>query len=239
MRLQSSISVVAIATVLLSSLVGCGENQANEPARAPETTSGAATLSNANGAESTSNATTQAMAHASANAAGVADTSTARTSLSSADTETSLNDMRIAQITDTANSGEVEQGRYAALHATNARVKAFAQHMVSAHTAIGQKMTAVLHKEGIIPAVSAESTKLGAGAQETLASLKTMTGSDFDKAYIDAQVKAHQEVLDALDNKLIPNAQDASLKVNLQQIRPMVAEHLKEAQDIQKTLEAH
>jgi predicted outer membrane protein len=40
-------------------------------------------------------------------------------------------------------------------------------------------------------------------------------------------VKAHQEVLDALDNKLIPNAQDASLKANLQQVRPTVAQHLK------------
>ena len=240
MRLRTSFPVVAIATVLLSGLAGCGENQANEPARAPETTSGTATLSNANGAESTSNSTTQPIASAppSASAAGVADTTTARTSLSSADTETSLNDMQIAQIADTANSGEVEQGRYAALHATNARVKAFAQHMASAHAAIGQKMTAVLHKEGILPAVSAQSTKLGAGAQETLASLKTKTGSDFDKAYIDAQVKAHQEVLDTFDNKLIPNAQDASLKANLQQVRPMVAEHLKEAQDIQKTLEA-
>lgn len=54
---------------------------------------------------------------------------------------------------------------------------------------------------------------------------------------IDAQVKAHQEVLDAFDNKLIPSARDASLKANLQQVRPMVAAHLKDAQDIQKALE--
>jgi putative membrane protein len=144
--------------------------------------------------------------------------------------------MQIAQIADTANSGEVEQGRYAALHATNARVKAFAQHMVSAHGAIGQKMTAMLHKEGIVPADSPQSNRLGTDAQQTFATLKTKTGIDFDKAYIDAQVKAHQEVLDTFDNKLIPNAQDASLKANLQQVRPMVAEHLKEAQDIQKAL---
>ncbi len=233
MRLRSSLSVVAMATGLLCGVAGCSENQANQPTRTPEMTSGTTTLSNANGAESTASPTAQP----SPNAAGVADTSTARTSVLS-DTETSLNDMQIAQIADTANSGEVEQGRYAALHATNARVKAFAQHMVSAHSDIGQKMSAVLHKEGIVPAVSTESTKLGAGAKETLASLKTKTSSSFDKAYIDAQVKAHQEVLDTFDSKLIPNVQDASLKASLQQVRPMVAEHLQEAQDIQKTLEA-
>jgi putative membrane protein len=144
--------------------------------------------------------------------------------------------MQIAEIADTANSGEVEQGRYASLHATDARVKQFAQHMTSAHSAIGRKVTAMLHKEGIVPAVSSQSTQLGADAQQTFASLRTKTGSDFDKAYIDAQVKAHQEVLDTFDNKLIPNAQDAQLKATLLQVRPMVAEHLKEAQEIQKSL---
>jgi putative membrane protein len=93
-----------------------------------------------------------------------------------------------------------------------------------ASSRIPSEVTASLHFNRSPAAAPLE---VGAGAQETLASPKTTTGSDFDRAYIDAQVKAHQEVLDALDNKLIPNAQDASLKANLQQVRPTVAQHLK------------
>jgi putative membrane protein len=184
-----------------------------------------------------SESSTPAPATASATgAAGIADTGGAKAAMTVPTPEVALSDAQIAQIADTANSGEVEQGRYATLHATNARVKQFAQHMVSAHASIGQKMTATLHKEGITPAASSQSNALSADAQQTLSSLKSATGSDFDKSYIDAQVKAHQAVLDTFDNKLIPNAQDAALKANLQLVRPMVAEHLKEAQDIQKSL---
>jgi putative membrane protein len=147
-----------------------------------------------------------------------------------------LSDGQIAQLADTANSGEIEQARLAIQHATNARVKAFAQHMLSAHTLIGQRMTSVLQKESIVPAISAESATLGANARNTLASLKSSTSSDFDAAYVDAQVKEHQEVLDMFDNKLIPGAQDAPLRAALQEVRPMVAEHLGEAKDIQRTL---
>jgi putative membrane protein len=147
-----------------------------------------------------------------------------------------LSDGQIAQLADTVNTGEIEQARFAIQHATNARVKQFAQHMISAHTAIGQKMTAVLHKESIVPAVSTESTRLSTNARSTFDSLKSTSASDFDKAYIAAQVSEHQEVLDMFDNKLIPNAQDGQFKAALQQVRPMVAEHRKEAKDIQRSL---
>jgi putative membrane protein len=148
----------------------------------------------------------------------------------------SLSDAQIAQFADTANSGEIEEGRFAVTHATDSKVKQFALHMVSAHTAIGQKMTAVLHKESIVPAISTRATTLSVNVKNTFDSLKSTTGSGFDKAYIDAQVTQHQSVLDMLDNELIPNAQDTRLREALQQVRLMVVEHLREAKDIQRAL---
>ena len=34
------------------------------------------------------------------------------------------------------------------------------------------------------------------------------SGAGFDKSYVDTQVKEHQAVLDMIDQKLLPNAQD-------------------------------
>ena len=62
------------------------------------------------------------------------------------------------------------------------------------------------------------------------------TGAGFDRAYIDHEVRYHQQVLDALDNTLIPGAQNAELKALLQQVRPNVAAHLERAKSIQTSL---
>ena len=88
------------------------------------------------------------------------------------------------------------------------------------------------------PSDNAVAMQLKSDAQSTMDSLKTMSGADFDKAYMDSQVKMHQQVLDLIDNKLIPAAKDADLKTELQTIRPKIAEHLKMATEIQASLSA-
>lgn len=150
--------------------------------------------------------------------------------------EGALSDAQIAEIADEANAGEVEVGRYAVQQATDPRVKQFAQHMVAAHGAMGQKMAAVLHTEMITPAPSAESAQLTASSRQTLESLESKSGSEFDKAYIDGQVMAHEAAFDLFDNRLIPFARDPELKARLQEERLMVVEHLKEAIDVQRRL---
>jgi putative membrane protein len=152
---------------------------------------------------------------------------------------TTLSDPEIAQIANVANEGEIEQGRYAASHAKTAAVKRFAQHMVSAHTDIGQKMAALVKRQSITPTGSADSMHVHAVARKALEAMKSATGSDVDQTYMTAEVAAHQDLLDALDGKLIPNAQNAELKATLQRIRPMVAEHLKEASDVLASSQSH
>jgi putative membrane protein len=53
---------------------------------------------------------------------------------------------------------------------------------------------------------------------------------------MDAQVDEHQKVLATLDDKLIPQAQNADLKSLLEKVRAKVASHLKMAQDVQASL---
>jgi putative membrane protein len=51
-------------------------------------------------------------------------------------------------------------------------------------------------------------------------------------------VAYHQAVLDAIDQTLIPGAQNAELKALLEQTRPAVAAHLEHARRLQGSLGA-
>jgi putative membrane protein len=150
--------------------------------------------------------------------------------------EAMLTDEQIVAIATTANDGEVQLAKLALTKAKNAKVKQFATHMQMDHMAALKKEQAMLTSKKMTASDNAMSMQLKSDAQSTMESLKTMAGADFDKAYMDSQVKMHQQVLDLIDNKMIPAAKDADLKAELQAIRPKIAEHLKMASDIQASL---
>ncbi len=75
-----------------------------------------------------------------------------------------------------------------------------------------------------------------AGGEKNLARLKTLQGTAFDKAYVDHEVAYHQQVLDALDQTLIPGATNAELKALLVKVRPAFAAHLEHAKHLQTSV---
>lgn len=154
---------------------------------------------------------------------------------SAADTST-LDDGQIVAVVQAADSGEIAQAREALRKAKDGRVKHFAQHMLTDHSAAETKLSGIDGKAGINPQSNATAEQLRTNGEEIMASLKSASGGDFDKAYIDAQVKEHTKVLDLLDNKLVPHAQNADLGKALREIRSKVAAHLKDAEEIQTAL---
>jgi putative membrane protein len=149
---------------------------------------------------------------------------------------TALTDGQIVLVVQTADHGEIDQAREALHKAKRANVKQFAQHMLTDHSAADTKIAALDSKVGIAPQGSPIADQLKTSGEQIMSNLKSASGSDFDKAYIDAQVNEHTTVLDLLDNKLIPRAQNPDLVKTLQEIRSKVANHLKMAQGIQSSL---
>jgi putative membrane protein len=164
------------------------------------------------------------------------DTSQASASSASNADSSSLTDGQIASIIQAIDNGEIEQAHEALHKAKNAKVKEFARHMVSDHTAAETKLASVDQKASITPQTSAVCEQLKSGGEQIMTTLKSQSGADFDRAYIDAQVDEHTKGLDLLDNKLIPRASNPELAKTLQAIRGKVADHLKMAQDIQGSL---
>ena len=146
------------------------------------------------------------------------------------------NDAQIAAIVVTANQVDIDAGKLAESHGSTAEVKAFGKQMVTDHTGVNKQATALVTKLKVKPEDNPTSQSLKAGGEKNITALKVLKGPAFDKAYIDNEVAYHQQVLDALDKTLIPNASNAELKALLVKVRPAFVAHLEHAKKIQATL---
>lgn len=146
-------------------------------------------------------------------------------------------DGQIAAFADAVNKGEVDQAKLAVRKAKDAQVKAFAQEMITQHGQLLNSDKRMLSAQNITPEPNAAVNQLESQAQSSLSSLSSKTGSDFDKAYIDLQVQEHQQVLNTLDNEILPAARNATFKQDLQTMRNHVQMHLQRAQAIQSRLQ--
>jgi putative membrane protein len=145
-------------------------------------------------------------------------------------------DPQIAGIVVTANKIDVDAGKLAKSRTKNKEVSKFAQLMITDHTAVNKQAGALAKKLKVKPADSDTSKSLKAGAAENMKNLKALKGAAFDKAYVDHEVAYHQQVLDAIDQVLIPNAKNAELKDLIVKVRPAIAAHLDHAKMIQADL---
>jgi putative membrane protein len=142
-------------------------------------------------------------------------------------------DPQIAAIVVTANQVDVDAGKAAKAKTHNKEVKAFAQQMITDHTAVNKQAGDLVKKIGVKPESNPTSESLKKGGDENLAKLKTLKGKEFDKAYVDHEVDYHQQVLDAVDKTLIPNAKNPELKALIEKVRPAFVAHLDHAKHLQ------
>jgi putative membrane protein len=147
----------------------------------------------------------------------------------------SVNDAQIASIVVTANQVDIDSGKLAKSRSTNKDVKAFAELMVTDHTGVNKSAKDLVAKLKITPQDNPTSQSLKAGGDKNVAHLKTLKSAAFDKAYVDHEVAYHQQVLDALDKTLIPDATNDELKALLIKVRPAFVAHLEHAKHLQSS----
>lgn len=95
----------------------------------------------------------------------------------------------------------------------------------------------------------ADTIKLGAAAstapavktlkdkgEADLRALDANAGAAYEKAYIDAMVRGHTDVLAMFDGTLLPAATDANVRQHFTTTRAAVARHLEKAKEIQAAL---
>lgn len=147
-----------------------------------------------------------------------------------------LTDGQILGIVNTANQGEIQASKLAQKVSKDPQVKEFATMMINEHTASRSKMKELAGKTNIKAAESPLQKTLETTAKESESKLKSLTGKEFDKAYVSEQVKMHQTVLDTIDATLLPKASEATLKSELGKMRETVAAHLEHAKKLETAM---
>jgi putative membrane protein len=149
-----------------------------------------------------------------------------------------VTDAQIAHIVVTANAIDSSFGVLARQKGSSQAVKDFAQTMITDHGNVNRQAVDLAQRLNVTPEANATSTQLQQAADSARTAMEGLSGAAFDSAYIAREVAYHQAVLDALDNTLIPGAQNADLKKLLQDTRPAFVAHLDRAKQVQGSLGA-
>jgi len=123
---------------------------------------------------------------------------------------------------------EVEIGKAVAAKASNAQVKAYANRLVKDHGAANTQLMAIAKRHNI---------DTPASAPPSSDPWMSQTGAAYDKGFIDAQVKDHQEDI-ALFEKEAKGGSDKEIKAFASRQLPTLRAHLKQAQSLQSKLGA-
>jgi putative membrane protein len=135
-------------------------------------------------------------------------------------------------IEDTAAHGmaEVALGKLAQQKATSDQVKQFGARMEKDHSAANEELKKLASAKGVtLP------TAIDKKHQKAIDELSTKTPARFDHEYMEAMVKDHKKDVSEF-RRQSKSAKDADVRNFAAKTLPTLEEHLKLAQDVQKSL---
>lgn len=147
-----------------------------------------------------------------------------------------LNDAQIIHTIVTAHQVFIENSELAGKKARNKNVHAFARRIITESTDVNKQAKGLAAKLNVTPEDNAISKSLKDDGKKSLDQLKNLSGSEFDKAYIDAEIKLHQKVIDVVDIQLVPAVKNEKLKALVAKVHPALASHLEYADTIQSSV---
>lgn len=152
------------------------------------------------------------------------------------DRTAALTDANIAAIVLAANTVDIKNGNLAIARSKTLSVIDFAKQMVTDHTSVNGKATALAARLKLVPKENQASLSLVANTDSTRNKLRKLSGAAFDRAYVDNEVEFHAAVIDLLDGTLVPSVENKDLKDLLVAVRPAFVAHLEHAKTIQASL---
>lgn len=127
----------------------------------------------------------------------------------------------------TSDAFEIESSRMALSQGVSEDIKAFAQHMIDAHTKSKANLKQAVNKTSEVLELRGPDP----GIKQKLDSLRLLKGTEFDKAYRTEQIAAHENALKTLRD-YASSGTDPILKAFANETAPVVDGHLEAAQDL-------
>jgi len=131
-----------------------------------------------------------------------------------------------------AGMAEVRAGELASQKASSPQVREFAQRMVDQQTRANAQLMQIAGAKGV-----AVPDELDRAHRQTIERMEKMTGAEFDRAYMKAQVSDHEKAV-SLYERQAKSGRDEDLKSFAQAQLPTLREHLKMARADMQQLDA-
>ena len=141
---------------------------------------------------------------------------------------TALDDPTIVAIFDAANTWDIESSTLGE-KSHNAEIATLAKNFIHDHTAVRQQGRDLAKKLGVTP-TPPKDFPLAKEHADAMAKLRTLSGAEFDRFYLQNEVTYHKQVIDALNNTLIPAIQNAQFKDLAVKVVPAFNAHMVAAQ---------
>jgi putative membrane protein len=135
-----------------------------------------------------------------------------------------LDDPTIVAIFDAANTADVETGELAEKKGSTKTIRDFGAMLARDHKAVRKQGRDLAKKLGVTPTPP----KDDASAKDHAAVMKklnSLSGVEFDKAFLQSEIAYHDAVIAAVQSTLLPAIQNAELKQLVVTVAPAFVAH--------------
>jgi putative membrane protein len=147
-----------------------------------------------------------------------------------------LSSAEIAAVLDLVNTAEVREGRLAQTRARSPEVRQFAEQMVRDHTQAQDRGRQLTQQLSITPRQGELTRRMQREGEATMTQLEAAQGEAFDRAYVDAQVREHRQVVAILDANMT-NVTERQYREFLETQRRAIDQHRQMAERMLTTLQ--
>ena len=147
-----------------------------------------------------------------------------------------MNDAEVVGTLDAANAADSAGGAMAVQKGRSADVKSFGRLMMAEHHALRQQGQEVARQANLTPDTAA-AARMRASHDSAAQRLGALSGAEFDRAYADHEVRAHEQVLGIVQQARKATSSEP-LRNLLIQAEPVIQRHLDRARELQRGLPA-
>jgi putative membrane protein len=148
-----------------------------------------------------------------------------------------MSDANVLAMLETIDRSETDAAQLARQKASSEEVRSFASRMMNEHTTMSQETRQLGQRINVQPETPALASTAEKTHQETMEELRNKSGNDFDKSYMEYQIKMHEQAISLVEDTA-GSVDNSRLQRYLQQARPGLESHLSAARGVKQQLVA-
>lgn len=145
--------------------------------------------------------------------------------------EAKLNDPTIVAIFDAANTWDIETGKLAEKKGSTKEVRDFGAMLARDHANVRQQGRDLAKKLSVTP-TPPKDFAMAKDHAAAMKKLQSLSGKEFDKAFLQHEVDFHKAVIDAVTTTLLPALQNQEVKNLVTTVAPAFQAHEAAAQNL-------